>query len=445
VALTIDQVASLAPDASALAAGKKTADPRMWAGLGQNGEALWGECTGSALYQTRVSLADFAAKCSCPSRKFPCKHALGLLFLSAQDPGRVPTATAPEWVTEWLTKRTETATKKKERAEKPAAPPDAEAQARRAEKRAERVRAGAEGLELWMSDLMRTGLGSATARGDRAWHEQAARLVDAQAPGLASRVRLLAAVPRSIPDFHLRLCDGLGRLALLTHAVRRLDALTPALAVDVRTAIGWTLERDEVVASGERVVDEWAVVGQVVDEDDRIRTQRTWLRGRVSGRGALVLQFAAGPAHFAEALPPGTVFDGELAFWPGACPVRALVNRRDGEVRTLTEPLPGLHDVDGLLDAYAAALARQPWIDRHPAGLGEVSPAVTNAESGTFVVVDRVGRALPLVGSSLWKLFAIAGGGEIDLFGEWDGRALTPLGAIAEGRFHQIGTGSFEE
>jgi hypothetical protein len=443
VALTLEQVASLAPDASALAAGKKTADARLWAGLGRSGEALWGECQGSARYQTGVSLGDLTSTCSCPSRKFPCKHALALMFLAAEEPGRLPAGPAPAWVTEWLARRSETAAQKKQRAAKPAAPPDPEAQARRAEKGAQRVRAGAEGLELWMSDLVRTGLASAAAWGDRAWWDQAARLVDAQAPGLASRVRQLAALPRSAPDFHLRLCDGLGRLALLARAVRRLDALTPALAADVRAAVGWTLEREEVVAAGERVADEWAVVGQVVDDDERLRVQRSWLRGRDSGRAATVVQFAAGTARFAEALPPGTLFGAELAFWPGAHPLRALVNRRDGEVRPLTERLPGLVDVEGFLDAHAAALAQQPWIDRFPAGLGQVVPVRQGGE--TFVIVDRGGRALPLGGWSLWKLFALAGGGEVDLFGEWDGRALLPLGVLVEGRFHQLGPGSVEE
>jgi uncharacterized Zn finger protein len=94
MALSAEQVAALAPDASALAAGKKTAAPRLWDALGRSDAAMWGECKGSAVYQVRVALGDLAAKCSCPSRKFPCKHALGLLFLAADAPDRVPAADA---------------------------------------------------------------------------------------------------------------------------------------------------------------------------------------------------------------------------------------------------------------------------------------------------------------------------------------------------------------
>jgi SWIM zinc finger len=48
---------------------------------------VWGLCAGSGKrpYQTVVDLTGPAYKCSCPSRKFPCKHALALLLNWADD------------------------------------------------------------------------------------------------------------------------------------------------------------------------------------------------------------------------------------------------------------------------------------------------------------------------------------------------------------------------
>jgi hypothetical protein len=440
VPLSTDQIAALAPDAKALAAGKQTAAPRLWGALGRSESALWGECKGSAVYQVRVALDDLAAKCSCPSRKFPCKHALGLLFLAAESLERVPVAAPPDWVTEWLGKRSESAERKKQRAEKAAeaAPPDPEQQARRAEKRLARVLAGLDGLELWLGDLVRTGVASVPA-GDGVWSAQAARLVDAQAPGLASRVRRLGFLPRTGADWGERFADGLGRLALLVQAMRRLDALDAPLAADVRSAVGWTLERDEVTATGERVDDQWAIVGQLVEDDDRFRVQRSWLRGLRTGRDALVLQFAAGPARFPEALLPGLVLDAELAFWPGAHPLRALVCERRGEMKPLTAWPGSAGGIDALLDAHAQALGRQPWIERFPAVLGGVVPALDgDAAAERFRVIDRDGRVVPLAGTGHWKLFAVSGGHPVDLFGEWDGRALFPLGMLADGGYQAL-------
>jgi hypothetical protein len=441
VAFTAEQVAALAPDASALAAGKKTAAPKYWGALGRDGAALWGECKGSAVYQVRVALADLAAKCSCPSRKFPCKHALGLMLLAAQAPDELIAGAAPDWVTEWLGKRAAAADKKKERAEKSSAapPPDPAQQAKRAEKRLGRVIAGVDALELWLGDLVRTGL-AALPHGDAAWNAQAARLVDAQAPGLASRVRSLGDLSRT-GDWGERVTDGLGRLALLAHATRRLDALDAGLAADVRAAVGWTLEREEVVSAGTRVDDAWAITGQVVEDDDRVRMQRSWLRGLKTGRDALVLNFAAGNARFADTLLPGMVMEAELAFWPSAYPLRALVNDRRGEMKPLASRPSAVAGIDAFLTAYAGALSKQPWLDRFPAAIGGLIPVVADAFLERFDVVDGDGQMVPLAGKGHWRLLAISGGHPIDLFGEWDGRALLPLGVVADGAFHALATG----
>jgi len=100
-----DQVLTLAPDSSSAAAGKKLANAKNWQNQGQNADALWGECQGSALYQVRVDLSTLTITCSCPSRKLPCKHGLGLLLLAVSTPRSVPHSEPPEWVTSWLAKR----------------------------------------------------------------------------------------------------------------------------------------------------------------------------------------------------------------------------------------------------------------------------------------------------------------------------------------------------
>ena len=77
--LTLEQVEQMAPDAAAAAAGKKLVAAKSWSELGCSPAALWGKCQGSAVYQVKVDLANLGYNCSCPSRKFPCKHVLGLL------------------------------------------------------------------------------------------------------------------------------------------------------------------------------------------------------------------------------------------------------------------------------------------------------------------------------------------------------------------------------
>src|SRR4030095_1418734 len=133
MSLSLEQVLALAPDASAAAAGKKLGTPAPWQNLGGNDDAYWGECKGSALYQVRVARADLAAKCTCPSRKLPCKHTLGLLVLAAAAPHALKATEPAERGLEWLVRRGESAARKGARQERTAddKPADSAAQERR--------------------------------------------------------------------------------------------------------------------------------------------------------------------------------------------------------------------------------------------------------------------------------------------------------------------------
>jgi len=426
---TTEQVLAAAPDAQVASAGKKLAEGRHWRNAGQDAEAIWGECQGSALYQVRVALADLASKCSCPSRKFPCKHAVGLLVLAVQAPANVPEAARPEWVASWIEKR-----EKPKAAAKEEKAPDPQAQAKRAAQRHERVLEGLSALELWMNDAVRSGLADLESRGTAPWEQQASRLVDAQAPSLATRMRALATIAGATDDWTERLLGALGRVALLIHAYRRLEQLDAKLQSDVRAAIGWTLTEDEVRAHGERVGDEWVVLGSIVEDGDRVRTQRAWLAGTRSGRTALVLQFAAGPAGFAHVLMTGTIVDAELVFWPSAYPQRALIAERRSQRGT--SALAAHATIASMLDAAASVLAAQPWLWRSGVAIDGVIPELD--ARGNAWVRDRDGDMLPLAGRDHWKLLALTGGHACGLTAEWDGFALTPLACVVDGVFHRL-------
>lgn len=433
--LSAAQVQALAPDASSASAGKKLGKPTTWKTLGHSSQALWGECQGSALYQTQVALADLTSKCSCPSRKFPCKHALGLMFLAADTPQALVSTVEPEWVTSWLQKREAAQEKKQERAQAAVTKPvDAAAQAKRFEKRHENMLAGLEQLDAWLSDLVRQGLARVQSESPALWDTQARRLVDAQAPGLAARVRQMSQCVGAGPDWSARLLDELGSLTLLTHAYRRVTQLDPLLAADVRRLLGLTLDQADVVAHGDTVEDDWTVLCEVTDEEERVRVQRAWLRGRASGRTALILQFAAGGGRFPESLVAGTRFGARLAFWPSACPQRALIAERKGQAES--DSVPDGRDVATSLVGFTKSLSRLPWLEREVFVLDAVVPTLleASADANSYYVLDNAGHALPLAGQHHDRLLAVSGGHPVTLVGEWDGYALSPQLAWSAGR-----------
>jgi len=436
-ALSTEQVLALAPDTSSVAAAKKLAKPGAWRNLGQSESALWGECQGSALYQTQVALSDLATKCSCPSRKFPCKHALGLLLVAVSSPAAVPAAAAPEWVGSWLGKRAKTEEARQAKQEVAVQKPvDQKAQARRARRRSEGVEAGIAQLEAWMEDLMRQGLARAESEPPSFWDQQARRLVDAQAPGLAARVRKIGGMVGTSRNWSERALDELGMLALITHAWRRFEALDARLQHDVRRSIGYTLDQQSVVAHGDVVEDDWWVTGETTSEEEQVRMQRAWLVGEASGRTALLLQFAAGAARFAEALVVGTRFRGRLAFWPSAHPQRALVAERMGPAVSHCVPPRGA-TIAAALDRFATALGNVPWLERELIVLA--SAIVVPGEP--WQLVDDSG-SLPLVKGAHDVLLAVGGGQPAPLAAEWDGYELHPVATWIEGRVVPLAGGA---
>src|SRR5690349_1446927 len=112
---TRDRVLQLAPDASSAKAGQDLANARKWVTLGGDDTAsfIWGECQGSGSkpYQVQVDLREPAFKCSCPSRKFPCKHSIGLLLILSTATELLKESAPPKWVEEWVASRASKAQK----------------------------------------------------------------------------------------------------------------------------------------------------------------------------------------------------------------------------------------------------------------------------------------------------------------------------------------------
>jgi len=460
------QVQALAPDPASQKAGVKLAAPAPWSGYGAQAEAglVWGDCAGSGAkpYQVTVLMAAEpdapVYACTCPSRKFPCKHALGLLLLWAA--GNVPEVAAdavPERVEQWLAGRQERAergeARKAAQTEKAAALAGdpaatrkaAQAAERRAAQRAERIDAGLDDLELWLRDQVRSGLTGLKGGGYRPIDDLARRLVDAQAPGVAGRVRELAGC-LSAEDWPERTLAEFALLHLLIRAWRHRDALPAPLAATVRRRIGLSLPSAEIAAEGEHVTDRWLVLGARDLAGDKLVERRVWLQGEASGRTALLLAFAPNGQTPGLALPVGAILDAELAFAPDAVPLRAIVLEQRG---LETDPARAFVPQGGTLDeaaaAFAAALAADPWTTSVPVVVCAAVPLVGAKGEGWQIADTKGGGRVPLLAEAAGVdpnradlirhgLLACGGGHPAPLFGLYRPGGLTPVTVWNDGR-----------
>ncbi|POX54608.1 SWIM zinc finger family protein [Streptomyces sp. Ru72] len=434
---TAEQVLALAPDAASRKAGSKLGTAGPWSEAGSSDEGtVWGLCKGSGSkpYQTVVDIADAAGpayKCSCPSRKFPCKHALGLLLLWAGGDGALTRGQEPDWVEQWIKGRRQRAQDKRAAGASPPAPSaDPEAARRRAERRAERITAGATELEQRLADLLRTGLAAAEQAGYGLWEETAARMVDAQAPGLAGRVRELGALPASGPGWPVRLLEECALLHLLDQGWLRRDRLPEGLAATVRSRVGLAGSPD-----GSPVRDRWLVLAQYDTSDGRLTTRRIWLYGEKSDRTVLLLSYGAAGRAPEPALPVGLTFEADVSPYPGAGQLRAALGEQFTPPAPAATRPPGVTTPDAAA-RYGEALRADPWLDSYPVTLGRVIPTPLD---GSWQLADADGgTALPLTPSAgsrpgLWRLVALSGGAPVTVFGECGHRGFTPLTAWPEG------------
>ncbi|MDZ4764801.1 MAG: SWIM zinc finger family protein [Chloroflexota bacterium] len=424
-----------------------------WTNIGTDGVRAWGAIQGSANapYFVCIDLEDTSlpAKCTCPSRKFPCKHAVGLALKAIADIDQFPQGDTPEAVKMWIVNRQKRATSSEPAPEAPAASEKAKsakvaAKQKTVDARLAKVAAGMADLRLRLRDIARQGLTDPRLNGYAFWDEIAKRMVDAQAGGVATRLRSLggmAALRTKVQTDASPLLDEIARLYLLADSYERIDALPPDMQADIRALIGFSVKQDEVIAAGEGVRDTWLVMGQSLDTSDSLLTRIIWLFGMTTRNWAAIIdfkpQFGRGVVRFDDVYLTGETFNAELVYYPGAFPQRALIKAR-ASMSSLALPDEQMRSCfvhltmeDALYD-YADALKRNPFLERFPIALQRAS--LTRVGERTLLCDDRGVLIAPTMGRLREMVLLAAGGGAtFPIFGEWNGYTFRSLMLYADG------------
>jgi hypothetical protein len=453
--IEIAKIEELAPDQASLSAAAKLRKATAWSLIaGDGGGLIWGECQGSGASPYRVicSETDFATKCTCPSRKFPCKHALALMWMRAE--GALPFADAPQpdWVGDWLARRrpgtgaqrkpapqTEARASAAEAVETEPVAEDPKAAARaaaqRERNRAERetsILGGLEELDIWITDAVQGGLAAFMPAAQERCRKIAQRLVDAKATGVAGMVERLPADLAAVPE-PLRpeaLIERLGALHLIARAYRNQDRLPAAAKADIRQLIGWPVTREALLADADalRLRDRWMVVATIDEvQADKLRRLETWLSRLGEGaapRFAVLMDFVpVSTGKVTNTYGVGEAFEAELAYFPSPTPLRAIVAERSGAT-TAGERWPRpADDVEGAVARLGVNLALRPWTRDMPFA---AHGARIVAAGASLWLTDAAGNTgLPLRADEDDLALPLTYVEEIDAFGRWDGHFLS--------------------
>jgi hypothetical protein len=449
MSLTISKITELAPDQESLNAANKLLKPGKWHSLTKQCDLVWGECQGSGAnpYRTVFDNSNAGYKCTCPSRKFPCKHVLALMWMYVEDSRPFADGEVPAWVSDWLGRRkssdggsAKTNPNKSSGGPKsliaaqlaePEKQLDPAAEAKRkaaAEKRSQStqqsVAAGLEELQQWLGDQLRGGLAAFLNDPTPRCRTIAARLVDAKAQAMASRLdelpsRLLQVSSERRLD---ALLQELGRVVLLCRAW-----VTGPNDPELARLVGSTETRESLLGLTEapRASSTWEVVGeQVATRRDGLISQATWLLNlEGEPRFAVLLDyFPAALGKRGSTFAIGEQFPADLVYYPARYPLRAVIAGRkttDGsEQRERAWPTADAQP----LETYREALEQAPWLGEVPLLLP--SGRIAQAGSSYWWQAADQSLALPLVGRPARE---IAGLTMQQSAGLWDGVSLTLL------------------
>ncbi len=431
---TYEQIVALAPDQATLDRAAAVAAPRKWRELGQHGPWLWGlaRSSGATSYRCVLDLDKQSFYCSCPAIRTPCKHVLALLFLNLKEAGLFQPGALPDWVNQWRKRGEE----KPMTAEETAAldRQRREARERTRDQRLESMQAGAADLERWLCSLIQHGLAEAQQQPEAYWEDMAARMVDAKLGSIGNRIRQWPALLQT-DDWLDGLLREMAELYLFARGFQRLDELPETLQQTLLSTGGVNVKKESVL-KGKGLSDHWLIVGQIAGSDDRLSWRRTWLLGERSARQALLLDFAWGNQPFEADWRVGAAIVATLFFYPGAGENRALAPTHDPSTKPFDAPA-GYPHLEAFFDAYARAIGANPWRYNFPAYLDEVIPTW---EEKRLIIVDQQRNMVPANTASHddWRLIALGAGRPLRVFGEWNGKTLTVLSAIADGRLIRL-------
>ncbi|WP_428240181.1 SWIM zinc finger family protein [Gynuella sp.] len=425
--ISLQVIQDLAPDQASLNAAKKLIKPGKWPTRGKSAavHSIWGQCQGSGAnpYYTMADVVDHGYKCTCPSRKFPCKHVLALLWQFAEDAEEFTEGEPPAWVQEWLGRRrksgaTTTAESKPvvskniHAADTPVTTLSAAEQAKKEADKARRaeqnraktnalITAGLEEFQQWVDDQLRTGIAGFLKEAPARCRRIAARLVDAKAAALASRVDELPAKLRQLENEHrpAAVFKELGQLILLSEAW-----LADPDDADARRAVASTETREQVLGHSQtlRRHGVWENIGEKVEtRRDGLISHSTWLVNIESDTPEFALLQDYYPASAGKrevGLGNGMHLKGELAYYPSRLPLRAFAVEYQIQNHADDHPWP-VSSVD-VWTHYQHSLFQLPWQEQCPYLLGK-GRILTDEEGRYWWCSLTDDNRLPLLNHSL--------------------------------------------
>ncbi|MEL6676469.1 MAG: hypothetical protein AAFR61_29945, partial [Bacteroidota bacterium] len=220
------------------------------------------------------------------------------------------------------------------------------------------IQAGLAELRQWLEDVSLVGLAELTQQPSAYWEQRAARLVDAQAGGLAESMRQIPTMLLA-EDWQEQLLRTLARFYLFIQGFEQFEQLSPALQADLLQRVGVNVKK-AVLMEQEGEADHWLVLGQRTIIGERLDLRRSWIKGLHSHQEGMILEYAFASQGFDSAISSGHLLSGKWVYYPSSRPLRGMFKAKEKLAQESPAP-QALPDFAAFFDHYSESLQALPF------------------------------------------------------------------------------------
>ncbi|MCQ2249756.1 MAG: hypothetical protein MJZ66_01465 [Bacteroidales bacterium] len=281
------------------------------------------------------------------------------------------------------------------------------------EQRLSNIQAAAYEIKTRLRDFLRSGLFRMASNIDESTGQLRRRLIDNQAPGLASMLASLSQIPMDSPFWKQQFLASVSRIYMLASAISNIESLAPEWQVEVLMLSGVSYPQAEVLKT-QPVADSWMCLAATKSAFNSMTMIRTWFVGNRCRKFACNVEYVAGTHHITTTLSNGSCYQSSFYYYPGIHSMRVLYSKID---RMYQPFVPQAYSgIDVAISICRRAFADNPFMLDIPLIISGLR--ISKTDDGRLLLADRGLNVFPLMlgYSNSAMLLACTGGQEFSAF-----------------------------
>lgn len=266
------------------------------------------------------------------------------------------------------------------------------------DQRLENIIAGADEVKARLKDFLRNGLLRLAQNVDEQTDLLRRRLIDCQAPGLASMITMLTKIDFSSDFWKEQFVSTLSQVYMTASALKNIKNLEPVWQNEILMLSGVSFPQQQVFLN-KPIKDIWLVLATTREPYNSMTVKKTWLIGQYSNRFAVHVQFLANNYSDEFKVTPGNSVEANFYFYDGIHSMRVLF-KNFAIIRSAFSP-KAFSGIDTATRIFRRALTDNPFMQFIPLILTDVFLSKIN---GKLYLIDSKNRAISLSINSFEKL-----------------------------------------